>query len=326
MIKKEACFLGIDTSNYTTSVAICDMDGTVIANFKQLLSVEMGERGLRQSDAVFSHIKNLPEMLSEVGEYLSERDILAVGYSAFPRDAEGSYMPCFLVGKNSAYAVSAGTGAAIYPFSHQNGHIMAALYSSGAMELMSVERFAAFHVSGGTTEILMVTPSKTSFSVEKIGGTADLNFGQGIDRVGVKMGLKFPCGREMEGLALKNTNKIRRFKISVNGLTCNASGLENQAVKLFEETGDMELVSASVFDFAGRTLLSLTEKLTEKYGEISVVYSGGVMSNSIIKNMLAERKNTFFAEPEYSSDNAAGIALLCRKKYLSENGDKNGSI
>ncbi|MBQ8208800.1 MAG: peptidase M22 [Clostridia bacterium] len=326
MIGNSPCFVGIDTSNYTTSASVADMDGNIIANLKQLLPVDDGARGLRQSDAVFAHVKNLPDILDGIGEALCGRGIAAVGCSVSPRDTEGSYMPCFLVGKNAAHAFAAASGAPLYGFSHQNGHIMAALYSSGAMHLLSEKEFAAFHVSGGTTEILLVKPCDSSFSVELIGGTSDLNGGQAIDRVGVAMGLHFPCGREMEGLALKNTEKIPKFKLSVKGLECNISGLENQARKLYSDTGNRELTSASVFDFMGRTLNRLTENLTEEYGDIPIVYAGGVMSNSIIKNMLSARKNTFFALPEFSSDNAAGTALLCRKKYLSENGVNNGSI
>ena len=321
MTDKDTCFVGIDTSNYTTSVAIADLEGNIIANFKQLLPVKQGERGLRQSDAVFAHVKNLPSLLSEAKKILSGKRIAAIGYSAKPRDAEDSYMPCFLVGQNAAYSMSAASGAPIYAFSHQSGHIMAALYSSGSLHLLRENCFAAFHVSGGTTEILLVKPFEETFSVELLGGTEDLNFGQVIDRAGVGMGLMFPCGREMEELALKNDKKIPKFRISVKDLCCNASGMENQAAKLYRESGDAGLVSAAVFDFVGRTLVSLTENLTEQYGELPIVYSGGVMSNSIIKNMLSVRKNTFFAEPVFSSDNAAGTALLCRRKYLSERVD-----
>ena len=198
-------FLGIDTSNYTTSVALCDIDGNVILNLKKLLAVKMGERGLRQSDALFSHTKNLPLIMSELKDFLDSgyRDakVLAVGCSATPRDAEGSYMPCFLSGVAAAETASAVLGCDKYLFSHQNGHVMAALYSSGMTELLEKEgSFAAFQVSGGTTELLLVTPGRDSFKIEQIGGTQDMNAGQAIDRTGVLMGLSFPCGKEMETL------------------------------------------------------------------------------------------------------------------------------
>ena len=320
-------FVGIDTSNYTTSLALADMDGRIIANIKQLLPVEAGARGLRQSDAVFAHVKNLPGLLARLGEAVAEKQVAAVGCSVSPRDAEDSYMPCFLVGKDVAYGMAAVSGAPIYEFSHQRGHIMAALYSANATSLLDGETFAAFHVSGGTTEILLVTPERDTFKVSLVGGTCDLNFGQAIDRAGVMMGLSFPCGAEMEKIALLENEKPVKFKISVKGLECNASGLENQAKELYKSTLNKALVCSSVFDFVGRSLIKLTENLTEKFGEMPIVYSGGVMSNSIIQNMLSARKNTFFAQPEFSSDNAAGTALLCRMKHLSMiDGENNGSV
>ncbi|MEE0969656.1 MAG: peptidase M22 [Clostridia bacterium] len=319
MSLKAPCFLGIDTSNYTTSFAVCDIDGNIIANIKELLPVKAGERGLRQSDAVFAHVKNLPQVMKRAGEVLGLYEIIAIGCSIKPRDAEDSYMPCFLCGKAVAESISAVCSAPVYGFSHQSGHIMASLYSAKAEKLLSDDKFAAFHVSGGTTEILLVTPKVSGFSVELIGGTEDLNGGQAIDRIGVAMGLKFPCGREMESLALESDSVFAKPKISVKGLSCNISGLENRALQMYSETGDRGAVSAMTFDFIGRTLSKLTENLTYLQGEIPVIYAGGVMSNSIIKNMLKGRKNTFFAEPAFSSDNAAGTALLCRRRYLSEN-------
>lgn len=320
-------FIGIDTSNYTTSLAVADIDGRVIANIKRLLPVAAGERGLRQSDAVFAHVKNLPELLTRLGEAVDGKNVVAVGCSTSPRDAEDSYMPCFLVGRDVGYGMAAVSSAPIYEFSHQSGHIMAALYSANAVSLLEGERFAAFHVSGGTTEILLVDPKKDSFEVTLAGGTADLNFGQAIDRAGVMMGLSFPCGAEMERIALLQKEKPVKFKISVKGLECNVSGLENQANELYKNTKNKALVCSSVFDFVGRNLIKLTENLTEKFGDISIVYSGGVMSNSIIKDMLSARKNTFFAQPEFSSDNACGTALLCRMKHLSMvDGENNGSV
>ena len=322
---KNKLFLGIDTSNYTTSVALCDADGRVVLNLKKLLPVKDGERGLRQSDALFAHTKNLPIIMAELGEFLSvnypDREILGVGCSARPRDAEGSYMPCFLSGIAVASSLSAALGCKKYEFSHQNGHIMAALYSSEKLELLDgTKKFAAFHVSGGTTEILSVTPSDKGFDVKLEGGTLDMNAGQAIDRTGVLMGLSFPCGREMERICL-DCGEIPRAKtaISVKGLNCNLSGLENLCVKLYEHTGDKAKVSAYCFDFIADTLYRLTDNLRDMYPDIPVIYAGGVMSNGRISARLGEREGVYFAKPEFSSDNAAGVALLCRREYLKDN-------
>ena len=316
-------FLGIDTSNYTTSIALCDFDGRVVLNLKNLLAVSEGERGLRQSDALFAHTKNIPELSARLDEFLrgkTDAKIVAVGYSATPRDAEGSYMPCFLAGVSAASAVSAALGAPKYAFSHQSGHIMAALYSANKTDFLESDtQFAAFHVSGGTTDLLLVRPNADGFTVEQIGGSNDINAGQAIDRTGVLMGMRFPCGREMESLLGEREIGKIKTKISVSGLNCNLSGLENLAGKVYLESGDKAYTSAYCFDFVGDTLCKMTENLRAEYPDIPIVYAGGVMSNKRIGSRLAKYKDTYFSEPEFSSDNAAGVALLCRKRYLEEN-------
>ena len=143
-------YIGIDTSNYTTSCAICSEDGLILENYKALLPVKEGENGLRQSDAVFAHVKNFELISSYIKEKHADYEIVAIGYSAYPRDCENSYMPCFLVGKAVAEMISALYNIDIYKFSHQMGHVQAAIYSSGAQ---IEDDFIAFHVSGGTTEI-----------------------------------------------------------------------------------------------------------------------------------------------------------------------------
>ena len=313
-------FIGIDTSNYTTSVAVSDEDGRVLANIKRMLPVAEGERGLRQSDAVFHHTKNLPCCMDELGAALGDLDfeyeIAAIGVSAYPRDNEGSYMPCFLCGVASARGISAVTGAPVYEFSHQCGHIRAAVYSSGNDGLLR-ERFGAFHVSGGTTDLLLVEPRGVGFDITRVGGTLDMNAGQAIDRTGVLMGLRFPAGREMESFANKFEGEIKGVSVSVKGLDCNLSGLENKAARLYAECGDVSQTSAYVFEFIGKTLYKLSEGFRAEYGNIPLLFAGGVMSNGMIKRKLSAMENTYFSEPQFSADNAAGISLMARDRYFS---------
>ncbi len=317
-------FLGIDTSNYTTSVALVDYKGEVILNLKKLLDVKEGERGLRQSDALFAHTKNLPEIMKRLNDFLNShhpnRDICAVGVSSTPRDAEGSYMPCFLSGVSAANTAAAVCGCPIYEFSHQNGHIMAALYSADKMSLAEkADSFAAFHISGGTTELLLVRPNEMGFSAELAGGTLDMNAGQAIDRTGVAMGLKFPCGKEMERLCSERGDIPHlKTKISVKDLECNISGLENLAAKVYRESGDRALTSAYCFDFIADTIEELSKNLRSKHPDIPIIFAGGVMSNRRIADRLRSLGNVYFSAPEFSSDNASGTALLCRRRYISE--------
>lgn len=304
--------VGFDTSNYTTSAAVCTLEGEIVANIKRPLPVGEGACGLRQSDAVFAHVKNLPSVCEELRETLRGGQAVAVGVSKSPRQAQDSYMPCFLTGVAAAESFAAAIDAPLYTFSHQDGHIRAAVYSSGAEEmLMKSEAFAAFHVSGGTTEILHVVPSPDGFTVTLTGETVDLNMGQLIDRTGVMMGLPFPCGRELEQLAAQYEGEIPQIKTCVRDCRCNLSGLQNLAEKLWKESGDARLVSAYVLRSAAKTLQKMTAQLDEKHPNLPIVYAGGVMSNRYLQSVLAKRKNTYFAEPMFSADNAAGIALLC---------------
>lgn len=309
--------LGIDTSNYTTSVAILGVDGELIANLKKPLPVKPGERGLRQSDAVFAHTVNIPELMREASAYISGREILAIGVSDKPRNQDGSYMPCFLCGVACAEGIAASLGVKLYRFSHQCGHIMAAVYSSGCKELLDSD-FGAFHISGGTTELVRVSPGDGGFNATLLGGTSDLNAGQVIDRIGVYLGMRFPAGPALEAEALKNTDRIPKKKISADGMTVNLSGLENMAIKLYKDTSNTALTAAFVFDFLGRSISSMLDAYVEKYGETKVVCAGGVMCNSIIKDMLSRKYDVCFAEPAMSADNAVGIAALALRAYKSE--------
>lgn len=310
--------LGIDTSNYTTSVCIYDSENGIMLQKKLLLPVKEGEKGLRQSDAVFHHTSRLyPLMREAFDDFGGEID--AIGVSEKPRDAEGSYMPCFLVGVNAANCIGAATRKPVYGFSHQSGHIAAALYSCGKTELMK-ETFIAFHVSGGTSEMLLVTPDdERTFCVKIIGETLDLNCGQAVDRCGVMMGLRFPCGKELEKLALESTEKYNP-KVCVKDGKCSLSGLENQCKKMLDSGESHENVARYCLDFICKTLEKMTEYAISEYGNLPLVFAGGVMSNSIIRKKIQSRFGVSFAEPDFSCDNAAGIALLAALKGENPDG------
>lgn len=299
-------FLGIDTSNYTTSLALVK-DRQVLASYKMPVRVKENERGIRQSDALFCHTVNLPILFEKMGE----KEILAVGVSKSPRDVEGSYMPCFLAGVSVAKGISSVNGVDLYEFSHQRGHIAAALYSCGRLDLLNKE-FIAFHVSGGTTEILHVHNDE----IDLIGGTLDLNAGQVIDRVGVMLGLSFPCGAALEKISADFSEcDSRTF---VRDLTCNLSGLENIAQEMHQNGDDKSKIAGYVLKSVMRTIDKLSDNVRSKYNDLPIIYAGGVMSNIKFREKLSKRADVYFAAAEYSCDNAAGIALLCEEKYLSE--------
>lgn len=308
-----SAFLGIDTSNYTTSAALFDSEANTIIQSKKLLPVKAGELGLRQSDAVFAHVKQLGNMVQNVFDEYRE-EITAIGVSTRPRDIDGSYMPCFLVGEMAANCLGAALKVPILPFAHQQGHVAAALYSAGRLDLFR-ERFIAFHLSGGTTEALLVEPSaERIIRCAKIGGSMDLKAGQAVDRIGVMLGLPFPAGKYLEELALKSDRKFK-IKPVMKGTECCLSGVENKCRKMLENGEKSEDIALFCLKSVEAALCGMTDATLSEYGKLPLVYAGGVMSNCIIRNTIENKYGGIFAKPEFSSDNAAGIAVLAAEAY-----------
>lgn len=297
--------LGIDTSNYTTSAAIW-RDGS-IEQQKMLLPVKKGELGLRQSDAVFHHVVQLPQVLSLLP--LSDAKLVSVGVSERPRSMEGSYMPCFLVGLGTAQAVAQAKKVPLNCFSHQQGHIAAALYSAEKLELLR-EKFLAFHVSGGTTEAVLVTPDREQIlKTQIVAQSLDLKGGQAVDRVGAMLGLSFPAGKELETLAQKSGKPVS-VRASMKGADCSLSGVENRCRAMLERGVPKEEIAMFCLASIQSALEGMATALFHRFGSLPLVFAGGVMSNQLIRNALMKRFDAYFAEPEYSCDNAAGIAVL----------------
>ncbi len=316
-------FIGFDTSNYTTSVGVWD-DGE-LRSYRRILDVKKGERGLRQSDALFAHVKALPDIISMSA---ISGSVDGVGVSTRPRNVDGSYMPVFLAGAAAASAAASCAGVPLYKFSHQEGHIMAGIYSSGAFELLDGE-FLSVHLSGGTTEILKTEFSGGRFVSEIVGGTKDISAGQLIDRVGVLLGYKFPCGAELDRLSANAAGKLK-FRTSVDGGYFNLSGLENKAAQSGEEPGE---TAFAVFSAIAETLNRSLQFCMNRYRTGRVLLVGGVASNTYIRKALKtiDCDGMYFSSPELSSDNACGVAALAAHMYAAEkgigllNGDKNSN-
>lgn len=307
-------YLGIDTSNYTSSCAVYDPVNDNFDSEKQLLPVGDGQLGLRQSDAVFHHTVNLPPLLRKLCEKYSGR-IAAVSCSVAPRDVSTSYMPCFLVGKGYADVLAGAFSAALHSFSHQAGHIAAAVWSSGQKQLIGHE-FIAFHVSGGTTDVLLVKPDRERiFHIEMIGSSLDLKAGQAVDRVGGMLGLPFPAGIYLDKLAAESERNYKIRPYEKDG-SCSFSGLQNRCEAMVNRGENQCDIAKYCIDYIYAALKMMTESALRKYGKLPLLYAGGVMSNSIISKKIASEYGGYFADPYYSSDNAAGTAYL---GWLKEN-------
>lgn len=292
--------LAFDTSNYTTSCAV--FDGESGFNSGRLLDVRPGELGLRQSDALFSHVRRLPEIVDAVPV---EGGVIAVGASETPREVEGSYMPCFLAGVAQARALAHVLKVPYFGFSHQQGHIAAAAWSSGHMELLETPHLA-WHLSGGTTELLLVRPQGVAVRCEIVGGTRDVSAGQLIDRTGQQLGLPFPSGKALDKLSWEAAEK-RSYLPGKDGCYFSLSGVEHK-MKQMRQAGepDAEIAYFSLCSVI-RAVHQATEEARSRYGHMPVLFSGGVASNSLLRAMTPEG---IFAEPRYSTDNAMGTAIL----------------
>lgn len=304
--------LGLDTSNYTTSVAV--FDGSSGENVGRLLDVPAGTLGLRQSDALFQHVKRLPELFDILRDMDLLHHIEAVGASTRPRAVEGSYMPCFLAGEGQGRALAASMNLPYIPVSHQQGHIAAAAWSAGRMELLD-QPMLAWHLSGGTTELLLVEPEGVNVKASCIGGTSDISAGQLIDRAGVLLGLPFPAGKALDELAAQDDGG-EFFRVKLNGLTFSLSGVENQVKALVAKRESPERIARFTLDTVADVVFRATVAAQAQYPGLSVLCSGGVASNSRLR---ARMVNAFFAQPRYSTDNAMGTAILAWR-YLHRGG------
>lgn len=305
------CVLGIDTSNYTTSAALVDVkSGELVRSVKKLLPVKAGELGLRQSDAVFHHTVQLPEILTELFDKAC--DIKAVGVSTKPTDEEGSYMPCFLAGYCSAKSICEATGVPLFETTHQVGHILSALGSDGKMSLTDGD-FLVFHISGGTTQLLHCKCSERRIQTSVVAQSLDLKAGQGIDRIGRMLGLKFPAGPELDALA-RNSKRNFGKNPALKGGNCCLSGMENISQKMLADGYDKCDIAKFAIDYIGNAIEKMLAAAVEEFGQIPVVYTGGVMSNSILRRRFAQ-SGACFARDGFSSDNAYGVALWAKLNY-----------
>jgi len=297
--------IGIDTSNYTTSIAF--FDGQDGVNCSKLLPVKQGELGLRQSDAVFAHIKSLPELSGRLFSDIHINTVRAVGVSTRPRAVEGSYMPCFMVGYSHAKLISDMLGVPLIEVSHQQGHVAASLWSASHLELMD-QPHLAWHLSGGTTELLLVEPDGKNVRCTKIGGTTDISAGQLIDRTGQLLQLPFPSGKHIDFLS-KEASLKETFKVKCSGTEFSLSGVQNKVQQFHEKYGVASETAAYALRCVAGAVCKATENALKSYPGLRVVFSGGVASNSMLRELTAQF-DPIFSQPQYSTDNAMGVAVL----------------
>ncbi len=304
--------LGIDTSNYATSLAVYDTEAEeVLCDVKKFLPVAKGQLGLRQSDALFHHTSALPALLEQLGKQVDLTQVQAVGVSEKPRPIEGSYMPCFLAGISAAQAFCMAKNIPLVKTTHQQGHIAAALYAAKQPQLLK-EKVLVFHISGGTTDLLLCENLQV---LKTLGTSTDLYAGQAVDRLGVRLGFDFPAGVFVSRQAAQCSETVKGIKISVKGTNCSLSGLENQCERLLQQGKSQEYVCKFCLLAVAKTILKMIEAAHEQYPNLPVVCAGGVMSSDIIRAEVQRKlPNVFFVDGKFSSDNAIGTAFIAGRR------------
>lgn len=309
-------YIGFDTSCYTTSIAVIDSKGKLMFDGRRALRIKQGEKGLRQSEGVFQHVRNLGDLSSSQAEAWEGLDIVAAAASVKPRPVKGSYMPVFTVGENTARVVATAAGIPFFATTHQENHLMAGLWSAGGPQS---ERFLTVHLSGGTTELLHTLRKGSEFTVEIVGGTQDISAGQFIDRIGVAMGLPFPSGPHLEKIVdgAGNRGPHLDIKCFTEGTTISFSGPETRVKRLLESKEDRAGIAYSIFLSVAQGLGKIIKEACDKFALSDVLMVGGVSSNKYIRKYIKENLDysLYFPDAVYCSDNAVGTALIAFEKY-----------
>ena len=337
-------YLGMDTSCYTTSVALLDEAGALVGEARQILSVQPGRCGLQQSEMVFQHTRNLPRLVEEAVEQVLQSgrvegaetgaasatglaglaagyELAAIGVSGYPRPLEDSYMPAFLAGLSVARSLAAVTGAKLEVISHQENHLEAGLWSAGGPD---VERFLLLHASGGTTDVLLAERQQDGrYRITEVGGSLDLHAGQFVDRIGVALGLQFPTGPALEALAQQAELPLE-LPVSVRKLQVSLSGPCTAALRKLEAGAEPAALALGVEHALAETFARVLRNGAQEYRVRDVLLVGGVGSNKYIRQhvemKLAKLRypvRLWVPEGRYSCDNATGCAAFARRMNIN---------
>ncbi len=300
--------LAFDTSNYTTSIAVVK-GADIVVDFRQLIDVKLGARGIRQSDGFFMHMQALDKWLtSELEQYVDQ--LTAIAVSTRPRPVDGSYMPVFRAGEIVANCLASALKLPLYRCSHQEGHLYSALRGQ-----QLTAPFLFLHLSGGTTEVHRTRWQAGNYLLDCVAETADISIGQLIDRIGVKAGLKFPCGAAMDERATDCADfKAPPFRFQPK---FNLSGYENYFTQCLAQR-PAGAVFYHLFKTAADIVIKIIDNARHATQLNDVLLAGGVAENSIMRRELlswAEQNdvNIQFASANYAADNAVGVARYAQQ-------------
>ena len=308
--------IGFDTSNYRTSVAAVTLDGEILVNHRELLPVSSGERGLRQSDAVFAHIRQLRNSEEALREKLKGTWIAAVAASTKPRDGGESYMPVFQVGHTAGSMMAA--ALAFSGFRYLHSRQQTDFYHS-----LPVSRTRLFLAVNLNSFLIAAVPcllmSLVSAMIIQIstGAATCVPWALGQTCLQLCFFLGF-CMTALLAVVKGKSGALLGVSLENGDLTCHLSGAETKVQQWIRE-GSMarEDMAREIYDLLARTLVRMLKAGAEKSGCREALVTGGVAASALLRQLMAERKaktrgcpEIVFGRPEMSGDNAVGVALI----------------
>ncbi len=313
---KDYLYLGLDTSAYTTSLAVVNQQEHLLVDRRIPLTVQKGNLGLRQSEAVFLHLKNLTVLWEDPYSLGKHGELVAIAASNQPRPVQGSYMPVFKVSEACGSFLAQTMGLNFLASSHQEGHIMAGLWSAG----LAKGYYLIVQLSGGTTELVESEEiSPGLLETRLVGQGSDLNAGQFIDRLGSLMGISFPAGPKLENLAKGGRDNVIKLPVAVKNSTISFSGpassAERALQKGFRKEDLARAIEVCIADSLLRAIYNLDDSLKDYDG---ILFVGGVAANQYIRERLGKKigpAKVYFPRSHFASDNAVGLAVQAARRF-----------
>ena len=148
-----------------------------------------------------------------------------------------------------------------------------------------------------------------------VGAGSTVSAGQLIDRTGQMLELPFPSGKHIDALSREAAMK-ETFKVKCPGLEFSLSGVQNKVQQFHQKNGIPAETAAYALRCVAGAVFQATKNALKEYPGLRVVFSGGVASNSMLREVIAPL-DPIFSQPQFSTDNAMGVAVLTHR-YTQE--------
>jgi N6-L-threonylcarbamoyladenine synthase len=273
-----------------------------------------------------AHQSNIVPVVHEAlkNAKIKKEQLHAVAFTRGP-----GLMGSLLVGTSFAKSLAYGLDIPLIDVNHMQGHILAHFIEEKDYSKPKFP-FLAMTLSGGHTQIVKVS---SYFNMEVIGETIDDAVGEAYDKSGKILGLGYPAGPQIDKLAQLGNPKAFKFtKPKVDGLNFSFSGLKTAILYFIqrETKANKNFISENLHDICASIQYTIIGILMDKLklavkqtGITHIAIGGGVSANSGIRKALKEGENkfgwtTYIPKFEYTTDNAAMIAIVGYLKYLEK--------